>query len=404
MAKAKPKAAAKPIVDVTHPNDSLPAANSKSVIITSRPLMRDPMIAPPATSETAAASGAPAAKPGLASVSHERTIAPPSSSAAVTEAKPADDVTPPTDASPEPAVAPATEPAATNVTTEEADAENTDTTVNPDAVEAQEVDEDLERQAAIQKLVDSQAYFLPVNNLELKRTRLLTALGVIVILLLGVAWTDMALDAGLVKVANVPHSHFFTAAVPAPATAVTPAAFKQFTAPQSKISFKYPASWQLTDNTAAAKLDSFSLRPIKKDAATTVSAQFTAFDSQLAASADNIDSSRVKILDVSYQFFKVPNTPPYIQDIIYTDAAGHIGIASSVANDQTVKTGDSLANKYADFHLANSTKGYSFGVTAVHTAAGNTGFASLSTARAELRSATYQQGRRILATVTVPKQ
>jgi hypothetical protein len=67
-----------------------------------------------------------------------------------------------------------------------------------------------EHQAAINKLVTAGTYTLPINAVERRRFRRI-AIGLFVLLLLaGVAWVDLALDAGLIDIPNVKApTHFF---------------------------------------------------------------------------------------------------------------------------------------------------------------------------------------------------
>lgn len=63
----------------------------------------------------------------------------------------------------------------------------------------------------IQKLVDSKQYFLPINAVEKRKSRNFVILGVVLSLLLAMAWADIALDAGLVQIPGVkPVTHFFS--------------------------------------------------------------------------------------------------------------------------------------------------------------------------------------------------
>jgi hypothetical protein len=70
---------------------------------------------------------------------------------------------------------------------------------------------ELKHQESIQKLVESKQYFLPINSVEQRRSKRFVALGILFSLVLAVAWVDVALDAGLVKIGNVkPVTHFFS--------------------------------------------------------------------------------------------------------------------------------------------------------------------------------------------------
>jgi hypothetical protein len=68
-----------------------------------------------------------------------------------------------------------------------------------------------EHEAAVQKLVDGKKYFLPINAVEQRRSKRFVIAGVLLSLLLLIAWADIALDAGLIDLPNVkPVTHFFS--------------------------------------------------------------------------------------------------------------------------------------------------------------------------------------------------
>ena len=74
-----------------------------------------------------------------------------------------------------------------------------------------ETNQEAQRQAAIDKLADSKKYYLPINAVEKRRSRRFVILGIILSLLLIVAWADIALDAGLIHVNGIkPVTHFFS--------------------------------------------------------------------------------------------------------------------------------------------------------------------------------------------------
>ncbi len=242
---------AKPIVDVAHPGKSAPSGNSKSVIVSNRPLLKDPMVvaddsktpddnpsqnpptkikvkgpdkpdlqpltaplleteAPDDATETTGQTVKPAKpaplpkpepepepKPGL---KHEKVVKPPQDAAPadeLAEDKPGvtedgDGDTPKTDDA---------EKAAEGQTPAKGSTEQLDT----------EAAKQAEHQAAIEKLADSKQYYLPINTVEKRRTRRFVAIGIILSLLLIVAWADVALDAGLIRIHGLkPITHFFS--------------------------------------------------------------------------------------------------------------------------------------------------------------------------------------------------
>lgn len=80
---------------------------------------------------------------------------------------------------------------------------------DPDAAETA-AKAQAEHQVAVQKLVEQQTYFLPINAVEMRRTRRMVVLGLLLIVLLAVAWLDITFDAGLIpNTMHLPHTHFF---------------------------------------------------------------------------------------------------------------------------------------------------------------------------------------------------
>lgn len=68
-----------------------------------------------------------------------------------------------------------------------------------------------EREAKLQEMIDEEKYFLPINAMQARRTRNFVLVGLLVIIILAVAWYNIALDAGLLpNQFNVPHTSFFT--------------------------------------------------------------------------------------------------------------------------------------------------------------------------------------------------
>lgn len=67
-----------------------------------------------------------------------------------------------------------------------------------------------ERAARLEKLIEDEAYFLPIETLEQRRSRKVAIIGLLLIILLAAAWYNMALDANLLpNTYNLPHTSFF---------------------------------------------------------------------------------------------------------------------------------------------------------------------------------------------------
>jgi hypothetical protein len=200
MPNAKPagkSSKTKTIIDVAHPNDSAPSPNSKSVIIPNRPILKDPMVVNRAKNEDSEPKGPPPVK--------DKPADPP---AETPKLEPKPEPEPETEPEPKPADKP--EPDKT---------ETADTVPEQDSEEKPKADQELQAQAAEQarhdsavgKLVESKQYYLPINTVEKRRSRRFVALGIILSLLLVVAWADIALDAGLIQLNGVkPLTHFFS--------------------------------------------------------------------------------------------------------------------------------------------------------------------------------------------------
>lgn len=208
MAKSDKPAVAKPIFDVAHPGESAPSGNSKSVIISNRPLLKDPMMASTTVDNSAADAAANdnTDQPALAETANksEPTLAEP------TKATAAD----------EPAK-PAIGPTNTVQATDEADNKPTEEPANADDAKAKqskaaeqakaEDDEATKHQAATAKLADTKQYYLPINTVEKRRSQRFVILGILLSLLLIVAWADIALDAGLIHIGSLKSpTHFFS--------------------------------------------------------------------------------------------------------------------------------------------------------------------------------------------------
>jgi hypothetical protein len=67
-----------------------------------------------------------------------------------------------------------------------------------------------EKQVAIDKLAESGTYSLPINAVEKRRVRRFALIAVVLLLIMGLAWTDLALDAQLIQINGLnPPTDFF---------------------------------------------------------------------------------------------------------------------------------------------------------------------------------------------------
>ena len=81
---------------------------------------------------------------------------------------------------------------------------------NQKTMDAEEAERAAHEQA-VQKLIDSQKYALPIKTVEQRRSQHVIILGVVLMIILVAAWLDIALDAGLVHLHGVKAvTHFFS--------------------------------------------------------------------------------------------------------------------------------------------------------------------------------------------------
>jgi hypothetical protein len=248
--KTNSKTDPKQVMDVSKPGKAAPADNSKSVIVTSRPIMKDPMVVEdqPEVIEQAAQKitvktggktieplSAPEVeqqvepklktdkKPTVADLSQAATVeVEPETPKVDKPAPPAEDKpapeqeTPaePTPSAPEPAkepepapAAPPSEPTPSDPESDKGDKGNEASLEAEEAKAAEKAKHDQE----VQKLIDSKQYFLPINAVEKRKSKRFVALGIVLSVILALAWADIALDAGLVQISGVkPVTHFFS--------------------------------------------------------------------------------------------------------------------------------------------------------------------------------------------------
>ncbi len=207
--KKPAKSRKKPITDVDKPADSKPAATSKPVIVTNRPILKDPMVVDgdvkaddddkkAEEKKELAHSTAPVVKPLDQPTSEPDQTDEPDNpdKPEVPEEKRATDE-PEAQSEPEPKTD--DKPAATKTSgpaRQKSDAETAEQT---------------KREAAIQHLIDSKKYELPINAVEKRKSKRFVVLGIVLAILLVLAWGDIAADAGLIHVSGLkPVTHFFS--------------------------------------------------------------------------------------------------------------------------------------------------------------------------------------------------
>lgn len=153
--------------DVVSDDKTAPDTSAKPIIVTNRPIMKDPMV-----------TEKPAEKRAVNKPKPAKTIVTP-------DLKPSVEL--PKEEKPAPKA------------------------VDPEVTEKAEAAEQAEHDATVQKLVDGKQYFLPINAVEKRKSRRFILLGVVLSLVLAVAWVDVALDAGLIHISGLkPATHFFS--------------------------------------------------------------------------------------------------------------------------------------------------------------------------------------------------
>lgn len=218
MSDTKEPKPAKPIIDVAHPGKTAPPLTSKPVIVTNRAILKDPMMVDesnkepvdtPATEEPKTESKPKLdVKAGKVPISHMAK-----EDEATDEAKPTSDA-PAADQSPSPQP-PASDEAAKHEDKASSDDDVSDVPDDGAQINEAQIDAEAAAQAKrdeqVQKLIDSKKYYVPVNAVEKRRTKRVIALGVVLAIILALAWVDIALDAGLIQIDNVkPVTHFFS--------------------------------------------------------------------------------------------------------------------------------------------------------------------------------------------------
>lgn len=256
----------KPIVDVAKPGKTAPSGNSKSVIVTNRPILKDPMVVPEDDSVKTDSEpkkmgqGSVAAKADVDKTGEElpegKTIAQLAEEAssrakAKTEPEPEEaeekaEVKDETKTDSKPARATGEKvltplqakeekeekadkdlptdkkPALTADETDKADetaepgkAGDTDTDDKP-AKKGSKTEEapdakTKKHEAMVQELVENKQYFLPINSVEKRRSKRFVILGILLSVVLALAWVNIALDAGLIEINGLkPVTHFFS--------------------------------------------------------------------------------------------------------------------------------------------------------------------------------------------------
>ncbi len=229
--KKKP---AKRIIDVEQPGTSAPTATSKPVIVTNRPIMRDPMMVAEADDkpETEADSETPKVPADTLKTSDKQVLKPLDSVAGEADEKTdqpaADAKLGPADESDDHDSAPGPdtaqddaqsgtdgiEPASlkSDNTNSAGEIPSPDTSKSGLAKQAEaEAAAKAKHDAEVQQLIDSEQYTLPIHTVEQRKSKRFVLLGIGLAIILILIWLDIALDAGIIKLGGLkPLTHFFS--------------------------------------------------------------------------------------------------------------------------------------------------------------------------------------------------
>jgi hypothetical protein len=232
-AKKPGKSPKKHIADIEEPGTSAPSATSKPVIVTNRPILKDPMVVEK-RDDADEKSKPDENQPATLTSASKPKLRPLNDSISPDAAEQADKITggkseapdkEPTNGASQPATPKteddnSSEPESTKFDSDDAEqapaesapAEAEDKQKNPAIKQAEaEAAEQARHDEAIQKLVESKQYVLPINAIEQRKTKKFVILGVGLSILLVLIWFDIALDAGIMHIGGL-HSatHFFS--------------------------------------------------------------------------------------------------------------------------------------------------------------------------------------------------
>ena len=283
-----------------------------------------------------------------------------------------------------------------------AEAPKPETPEAADAAAKKAAEDEAKHDAAVEQIAESKQYFLPIKTEEQRKTARFALLGTLLIVVLGLTWLDVALDAGLVQLGSVkPLTHFFSqqASVTVPTAATPVVSSKTFTAPIAKVSFRYPSDWQLDNSGSTAKSDTVNLQPktVRAESLTGINVILLSLPVANPPGTFNLKT-------VHYQKLVHPigGKTVYLVDIVYQDAAGKFNLTSLLTNDNSLKVGQKVASLEQSFSNADGKANY-FGATLPNVSGGLFTFDSADDAKALLATHQYQQARAILLSIAVAK-
>jgi hypothetical protein len=208
--------------------------------------------------------------------------------------------------------------------------------------------EEAQKAAAIQELIDSKKYVVPINTVKQRQTKWIVAF--VLFLLVMVGFTDLAMDADYIKFSgiNAP-THFFSstsltsAANPEPTKPTSQ--LDTYTSPADGVSFQYPKNWKLTKGQGPVEFASVeppeALLNINGDQGIFL----LNFSRDLVNSTNSTSKRDDKIVDVTYQKLADPSpgVTLYVQTVIVETKLSKTTrylIHLNLSNTNSLKVGD----------------------------------------------------------------
>ena len=227
---AKMVETAPPIMDVALPSTVPPPDSARAVVVTNRPIMQDPMVTG-TTSQPVAEATAGAPLLVITPKEHITKLPPSQKKKQIMPISTPTSIEVKTDVADEPGVVTKEAGAAADSipdndsTTAAAEPATADQAIEPARNAPADADESVsesapavnEKQLAVEAaqaakvadLIKQERYVLPINALERRRSKQVVIGGFLLIVILAMAWLDLAADAGFIHMPGLPLTHFF---------------------------------------------------------------------------------------------------------------------------------------------------------------------------------------------------
>jgi hypothetical protein len=446
----------KPIVDVAASADTQPDTSSRPLVVSDRPILkRDPMMAEAAADPLTPTAAKLAEQPSEAEqvtseampIGHQGRMMTSPDAVAIENVPEAAIVTgektiEPLGSKPSPATDQddTAEPTSAVEDNGGTNSEETQDIAEQDALipeasdiqkaaKADAVDEAaLKRQAELDKLVANKTYFVSLGSSKAKRSRAL-AIWVILALVVLIVGFDVLLDAQVVKLSGIPHTHLIHTAA-APATSVSTPVTKAVVAAPNLLTYKstldgssftYPKDWKLTSLASVGDVGSATIAPSDALQKQTPGIYSLNLEYQPATVGQPAASSTYTIAAVSYT--KLPQSssslPLYLQQfIVKADVATGLKYLAylNIVNSQTLQVGQTIVSPDETLAKTFETLAKTFtyktggqaltfgGECTITDASGSTdGAATLEAAKAQAAMTIPKQCAAVLLSFTAPK-